>query len=190
MEFDGDYVTLRWLISKALLEERAAKEAARVGDLQALVELRKNRGYWSKSACTEAAANGRLSILVYLHEEGCPWDKRVCREATRNGHLDCLRYAFQNGCPYSASSCCYGAARNGHLDCLQYLCGQGCLCNESTYKAALLYMSGVQGEDPLYTGDRKCLEYLQSQDCPTTFGQRIYRTVRNMFRSNRKVLMY
>ena len=57
--FQQDFLAIRWIGSKGLLDEAHSQYAASIGNLE---------------------------CLQYLHKEDCPWDWRTCWKAAANGH--------------------------------------------------------------------------------------------------------
>ena len=49
-----------------------------------------------------AARLGRLDALKYLRDKGCPWTAMTCALAARHGHLEVLQWAIRNHAPFSA----------------------------------------------------------------------------------------
>jgi len=130
--------------------------------------------------CTAAAKFGQTEVIIYLRKVGCAWDEETTHEAAGGGHLDCLKYLIRNGCPWD-ETCWNWAIMYGELDVLKYLHSLDCAWDaSSTLQAALWgqlecmrYMheegcpwDGRATHAAAHDGHLHILQYIYEQDGP------------------------
>ena len=103
--------------------------SCRVGSINWLKYLQKNKYKLNKNNCSIAAYYGQLECLKYLHENGCEWNEQTCLKAAKKGNLKCLKYLHENGCEWTGDTCAY-ASYNGQFECLEYAHKNGCELNK------------------------------------------------------------
>jgi len=84
------------------LPPTSCAKAARCGDLEALIALRKAGQKWDAWTCENAAEGGHLELLQWARTQDppCPWDKQTCWNAAFDGHLELLEWLYEERAPY------------------------------------------------------------------------------------------
>ncbi len=62
-----------------------------------------NEFYAKCKPCADAAWVGDLAVLQQLRATGHPWDQLVLCHAAQHGHFELAKWAFENGAPPTAN---------------------------------------------------------------------------------------
>ncbi|GFH53407.1 hypothetical protein CTEN210_09883 [Chaetoceros tenuissimus] len=65
--------------------------------------LRQHNIPWDERACANAARQGNLDALIWLRKNGCPWDEDTFHNTVVSGEIDVMEYSFANDCPSDPS---------------------------------------------------------------------------------------
>jgi len=191
---DGHVACLEYLHTLGLVKDRddLCSKAAKFGQTEAIIFLRKVGCAWDEKTTREAAGGGHVDSLKYLIRNGCPWDESSWNWAIFDGELEVLKYLHSLNCAWDASST-FQAARRGQLECLQYLHEEGCPWDgRATYAAAhdghlhilkYIFEQGGPWEadaclEAINCARVECVRYMLEHKCPITKQQGLEQVVK------------